>query len=518
MNIKKIEEMIRIENSVSWIYYPPAKQTQKKWASLQKAPPPFDPHWLLLGQLFLEHDSGFVSLQEIKSPVDYPISRIAPRQPKGLSGELATSLQRQLNEYDTTEPESFEVCSKETGKLWRIIMNTTYRRATQLNLHDNSLSALQPRFLPVLQQLRELVNQHIKTVQGLIRRTKREIRVTKNNQSNQEASSEKLATVSESLIQSWLKLDSSLPDGLIEKLRREWRRTLKSIEAQLGRLHRKAEDQLLSLLTHHESLTGIRLQLGNTWPDLVETICELNVADSSREVPVAIAIDKAQLIQPSYVQLQSLQGRRQKLLYEIRRTKKHQLPKLAGYFWAICFSPPVGYYLDIWLLFENSGKPVGPDQLTKLWETFGSCLFFYKTKADSQQLPLRPVLRNHLSELKRMANANGSGLNGWFQESLGTLTSKNTGTESRVLSDLKTLKRQGQREFQLDNLNEGLNVLQQYYQGCFFRPTSIERFGKSLPAVGRSQLKVKEKKLSKAQRLSKTLPQLILTLCTSKRI
>jgi hypothetical protein len=113
-----------------------------------------------------------------------------------------------------------------------------------------------------------------------------------------------------------------------------------------------------------------------------------------------------------------------------------------------------------------------------------------------------------------MATARGIGLNRWFQESLKPCTGQRAATEPKALTDLKALKLQGQGNFELDNLTEGLEVLQQYYQGCFYSPIVVGRFGKSLPAVGRSKLMVNEKKLPKAQRLSKTLPQLVSELCT----
>lgn len=286
------------------------------------------------------------------------------------------------------------------------------------------------------------------------------------------------------------------------KRRDSWRLSLKTLQTQLSRLHRDAEDMLnYWLIIRRKKFVGIRIQLGQK----NQRITNLSKLFShSQETQTRSLIDRFPL-QPNQHQLKHLQKIREAFFTQIKRRRWFKkiigLNSLTAYFWTWCYNPIAGWYLDVWLLFEHNKPdscaiPLITTQLEDTWESLISLKF--ESVVINSDVPFLPSAQSISSKH-------------WLLQPLKSLSAAIQTQNDRYTHPWINSKAMGNTLIDDKNLGDGLSVLQLFYQGRLFHIPMPENRGNTIPAFGKSHYPRGEKKsnMPDAMRQSLSLNDLL---------
>lgn len=501
MEINRVQTSVLAECHDEWFIHKNAGG-KESWTPYRPVESRLLPLWILIGQLLFEQQQGLFEVAESREAQAINTEKMEDRFGhlrtdkllQGLPPRIRNAKKWQLH----TEPTHQESITLRTTLAFHLAYYSTYNRHhyptfEETNAHVNFTTII-PDLVVLLEETFKCL--HGSGVKQALQRARRASSV------NVPIAAHQAKMLKE--------LDASVKE-FCRTYRQRWRLTFKTLQMQLSRLHRDAEDMLYYWLVHrHKTFVGVRIQLGHQ-----DSCATLLKEAAGFSLPQAQASHVKNLIQrfpsqPNQQQLAHLQHLREAFFRQIRRRQWFKpfpgLHSLTAYFWSWCYSPVAGWYLDAWLLFEhNQAETCSISSLqTRLGDTWESLypLRFTPVAADSGafSFPVRDINERY-----------------WVTKPLKSLSVPMQTRYDRYTHPWVDSKALGNGVMDDAHLGGGLSVLQLFYQGRLFHVPMPEHQGKAIPAFGKSQRPRGEKKskMPEARRQSQNLNEVLVKLLST---
>lgn len=503
MEIDRVQTSVLAEYHDEWLIHKDAGGKQY-WAPHKPLNSQFLPLWILIGQLLFEQQQGLFEVGESSETQTINTEKMEDRFGhlrtdkllQGLPSRIRNAKKWQLH----TEPAHQESITLRTTLAFHLAYYSTHDRHHRPTFEKTG-SYANDNFTTIIPGLVALLEETFQRLHdtGVKEALHHARRASSENVSITERQSATLREINATV------------KAFCRTHRQRWRLTFKTLQVQLSRLHRNAEDMLYYWLVHRrKTFVGVRVQLGHQ-----DSCAALLKRAAGHGQPQGHASRSNSLIhrfplQPSHQQLSHLQRLREAFFHQIRRRRwfKHSpgLHSLTAYFWNWCYNPVAGWYLDAWLLFEHNqpqacSLPLLQTRLGDTWESLYP-LRFSPIAADSGafSFPGGDVSEKY-----------------WATRSLKSLSVPMQTRHDRYTHPWVDSKALGNGVMDGALLGEGLSVLQLFYQGRLFHVPMPEHRGKAIPAFDKSHHPRGEKKskMPEARRQSCNLNEVLANLLST---